>query len=163
MKRKPLRTQCTTPFALWTDLARTTRETLFASAYVIGHRTGRMAIAGPQPNTRDRREFALMGQEKIDAAIASAAAMTAQLTRANLRLGAQFFEQTVGVTSAIVALGSSTSPGQALARHAALARSLTQSAQSTAHLLHTTARVAQHGLKPIHARATANSRRLRKL
>jgi hypothetical protein len=38
-----------------------------ASAQVIGHRTGRMALAGPAPNARDRREIALMGQQKIEA------------------------------------------------------------------------------------------------
>jgi hypothetical protein len=56
------------PFALWTDLALRTAEMYVASAQVIGHRTHRMATAGPRPSLRDRREFARMGLEKAEAA-----------------------------------------------------------------------------------------------
>src|SRR5664279_4822825 len=67
------------PFILWGDLATKTVEMMLASAQVIGHRTGRMALAGPAPNARDRREFALMGQEKIEAGTQSAQAMACLL------------------------------------------------------------------------------------
>jgi len=49
------------PLVLWRDLATKTLEMMLASAQVIGHQTGRMALAGPAPNARDRREFTLMG------------------------------------------------------------------------------------------------------
>jgi hypothetical protein len=39
-----------------------------ASAQVVGHRTARMAIAGPMPSERDRTEFRLMNREKKEAA-----------------------------------------------------------------------------------------------
>lgn len=151
------------PFSLWTDLALKTSAMLFASAYVIGHRTGRMALAGPRPSARDQREFTLMSQEKIDAAIASATAMSMQSMRVNMNIGARFAEQMWGTTHALMSLGSSRTPSQAFARQGTLARALARAPQSATDMLHSTARVMQHGLKPIHARATANSRRLRKL
>jgi hypothetical protein len=66
------------PFALWTDLALRTAEMCVASAQVIGHRTHRMATAGPRPSLRDRREFARMGLEKAAAASESMWAVAEQ-------------------------------------------------------------------------------------
>ena len=68
MKRSRTRNSFANPFLIWTDLALKTGEMMLASAQVIGHRTGLMAAAGPKPSKRDRREFTLMGQEKIEAA-----------------------------------------------------------------------------------------------
>jgi hypothetical protein len=68
MKRSRTRYLSANPFLIWTDLAVKTSEMMLASALVIGHRTARMALAGPKPSVRDRREFTLMGQEKIEAA-----------------------------------------------------------------------------------------------
>ena len=63
-----------------------------ASAQVIGHRTGRLAAAGAQPNVRDRREFALMGQEKMDATTESAQAMATRLMAVTLQFGLRGFQ-----------------------------------------------------------------------
>ena len=52
---------------------------MLASAQVIGHQTGDMVPAGPAPNARNRREFALIGQEEITAGAQSAQAMAAHL------------------------------------------------------------------------------------
>ena len=38
-----------------------------ATPLVVAHRVGRMAAAGPSPNARDRKEFELMGAEKMAA------------------------------------------------------------------------------------------------
>ncbi len=46
MKRNYLGYSYFVPFMLWSDLATKTREMVLASAQVIGHRTGRMALAG---------------------------------------------------------------------------------------------------------------------
>ena len=89
MKRSRTRNSFANPFLIWTDLALKTGEMMLASAQVIGHRTGRMAAAGPKPSARDRREFTLMGEEKIKAAAESAQAMTAQMMRMNPQLGAR--------------------------------------------------------------------------
>jgi hypothetical protein len=47
MKRNYLGYSYFVPFILWSDLATKTLEMMLASAQVIGHRTGRMALAGP--------------------------------------------------------------------------------------------------------------------
>ena len=46
-------------------LARQATELAFAVPQVVAHRLTRMALAGPTPNARDRREFHGMGQEKV--------------------------------------------------------------------------------------------------
>ena len=48
-------------------LARQATELAFAVPQVVNHRLTRMALAGPFPNARDRREFYTMGQEKVHA------------------------------------------------------------------------------------------------
>ena len=162
MKRNYLRYSCFSPFMLWGDLATTTLEIMLASAQVIGHRTGRMARAGPAPNARDRREFALMGQEKLEAGVASASAMAAQLMTLNPLLGARAVEHTMSAAAAVMSLAASRSVGQAMARHAKLVRTLTKSAATTTQLSSAAARLARRGLIPIHSRATANAKRLAK-
>jgi hypothetical protein len=47
MKRNYLGYSYFVPFILWSDLATKTLEMMLASAQVIGHRTGCMALAGP--------------------------------------------------------------------------------------------------------------------
>ncbi|MGH8615187.1 MAG: hypothetical protein ACREYF_24990 [Gammaproteobacteria bacterium] len=63
------------PWEPWLDLASTTAEMLGASAYVIGHRTARMAGGGAKPSLHDQREYTRMVQEKFEAAAESAQAM----------------------------------------------------------------------------------------
>jgi hypothetical protein len=50
-----------------TRLARQASELAVAVPQVVAHRLTRLALAGPQPNARDRREFHVMGQEKVHA------------------------------------------------------------------------------------------------
>jgi len=150
------------PLMLWSDLATKTLEMMVASASVIGHRTGRMATAGPAPNARDRREFALMGQEKIEAGAQSAQAMATQMMAMSQPWGALAVRHMLRNSAALMSLAGSRTPGQLMARQAALARALGQSASSMAHASGTAAKLAQRGLKPIHAKATANARRLGK-
>ena len=150
------------PFVVWTRLAWKTGEMMLASAQVIHHRTGRMAAAGVTPSARDRREFALMGQEKIEAGVESASAMAAQMMTMNPFLGAQAVTHMMRGAAAVMSLAASRTVGQAMSRHANLVRAMTQSATTTANLSGATARVAQRGLKPIHSRATANAKRLGK-
>jgi len=65
-------------------------------------------------------------------------------------------------SAAFMSLAGSQTPSQLIARQAALARALGQSAVSMADLSRDAARLAHRGLKPIHAKATANARRLGK-
>lgn len=48
-------------------LSRQASELAIAVPQVIAHRLTRLALAGPVPNARDRREFYTMGQEKVHA------------------------------------------------------------------------------------------------
>src|SRR5687767_12020049 len=49
------------------QLARQATELAFAVPQVVAHRLIRLALAGPNPNARDRREFYTMSQEKVHA------------------------------------------------------------------------------------------------
>jgi hypothetical protein len=150
------------PLMLWSDLATTALEMMLASAQVIGHRTGRMALAGAVPNARDRREFALMGQEKIEAGAQSAQAMAAYLMTMSQPWGALAFRHLLRNSAAFMSLASSRTPSQLIARQAGLARALGQSAVRMADVSKDATKLARRGLKPIHAKATANARRLGK-
>ena len=162
MKRNHLGYSCFAPFMLWNDLAMKTAEMMLASAQVIGHRTGRMALAGPAPNARDRREFAMMGREKIEASAQSAQAMATHILTMSPHMGVQALNSMLRSTAAFVLLASSRTPGQLIARQVALARALGQSAVSIAGASKSATRLAHRGLKPIHAKAIANAKRLGK-
>lgn len=163
MKQRKTRYPSTNPFLAWSKLALKTSEMMMASAQVISHRTGRMAMAGANPNARDRREFTRMGQEKFDAAAESAQAIATRMMLIHTQLGTIAFEQLMNGTSGIIALTASptaalSAKGQAELFHDAMTNSATLASQlsdSVAHLAH-------QGLKPIHARATENAKRLLK-
>jgi hypothetical protein len=148
------------PFMLWTDLGFKTLETMFAAAQVIGHRTTRIAIAGHAPNARDRREFALMGQEKMEAGAKSAQAMAAHMLTMTQPWGALAYRDFLRNSAALMSLASSRTLSQLLARQAALALTLGQSAANMADTSKTVTRLAHRGLKPIHAKVVANAKRL---
>jgi hypothetical protein len=150
------------PFSAWTDLAWKVGEMSMASAQVIAHRTTRMAAAGPNPSARDQQEFTRMGQEKIDAATESAQAMGLQLLNMNLRFSARVFRHMVTGGAAMMSLATSRDAKQFVTGQARLAQTMSQSAATAADMSHSTVRIAAHGLKPVHARATANARRLGK-
>jgi hypothetical protein len=150
------------PFALWADLALRTGEMFAASAAVIAHRTGRMARAGHAPNLRDRREFSRMGLEKMEAAGESLWAMGQHHTAAQVQLAMRAWKDMSAASDAWAGLVGSRTLPQWMAGQATLTRTLSQSAHSASRLSDATARMASKGLKPIHARATANARRLGK-
>jgi hypothetical protein len=144
------------------DLARKVGEMSLASGQVIAHRAARMAAAGPVPSAGDRREFTLMGQEKFDAGLESAHAMGAQLATMQLKLGASAFRYLVTGMAAWMSLAESRNLGQFLARQANVMETISRSARLASELSHSTARLAGRGLRPLHSRATANAKRLRK-
>jgi hypothetical protein len=114
------------------------------------------------PNARDRREIALMGQEKIEAGVQSAQAMAEHMMAMSQPLGALAFRHILRSSTALLSLASSRTPSQLIARQAALARALEQSAVSMADVSKSATKLARRGLKPIHAKATANAKRLGK-
>ena len=133
-----------------------------ASAQVIAYRATRMAAAGPLPGARDRKEFTRMGREKFEAATESGAAIAAHVAAMNMKFGARAFGHMMTGTAALMSLAASRSAGQFITRHAKLAEALARSAQAATELSDSAVRLARRGLEPIHTRATANARRLRK-
>jgi len=151
------------PFLLWTNVALRTGEMMWASAQVITHRASRILVAHPNYALRDRRELALMGQEKVQAAYESANAIGAQMVRVNLEFGMLAFKHWIAASTALTALALSRTPRQSLGRQAKLlGDTATRSAVAVSKLSGSAAQLAHHGLKPIHSRATRNARRLGK-
>ena len=66
-------------------------ELAFAVPQVVAHRVTRMALAGPTPSARDRKEFQRMSAEKAAAFSESWNAMTVQALHAHQALAASFF------------------------------------------------------------------------
>jgi len=147
------------PLMLWTDVALKTGEMLVSSGSVIHMRTRRMAEHGLQPNASDMREMRLMGQEKMAAANESSAAIANQLqiTQDGMVRGTH---QWLASANALMALATSVTPAQAVLRGEAFVNATTRAAATATQLSSAGARVAQRSLKPIHAKATSNARRL---
>jgi hypothetical protein len=59
---------------------------------VIAHRVARMAVAGASPSARDRKEFHLMGAEKITALNEACNAMAVQAFRENQKLALAYMQ-----------------------------------------------------------------------
>ena len=119
----------------WFELMRMGSEMWLAAAEVVPRRVARMATAKVPLNRRDRKEFSVMGSEKIDAAVLGLNACAWELALAAPRIAARNLKQ-------LRVLGTSMSA--ATGNTEALIK------------LTTTA------LKPAHKRVSANARRLRK-
>lgn len=163
MTRRRTRHAPADPLSTWTSLALKTGEMMLASAQVITHRTGRMAMAGANPSARDRKEFALMGQEKIQAVVESTRAIATDMMGVNQQLGTLAFQQWMGGANGFMALATSRTVAQSGKRQAEFVRSaMANSTAAASDLSGSIARLAHRGLKPIHSRATGNAKRLLK-
>ena len=105
---------------------------------VVAHRVTRMAIAGPVPSARDRKEFKLMVAEKTSAFGEAWGAMAIQTMRANQALAAALFR-------ALWAPSLRRRPSPA-----AVAAELQSAALG----------VLGKGMAPVHRKAVANAKRL---
>lgn len=148
------------PLMVWTDVALKTGEMLVSSGSVIQARTQRMANAGLLPSADDIAEFQLMGQEKLDAANESNAAMAHELGTKQVALMGHAVQHWFGSVSAFFALAVATTPAEAIERHGKFVDAATRTVVVASELSNAGARVAQSGLHPIHAKATSNARRL---
>jgi len=113
-------------------------ELAFAVPQVVAHRVTRMAVAGPTPSARDRKEFQRMGAEKAAAFSESWNAMTLQAFRAHQALAASF-------------LRSFWSPSLKGRPSASAVAAQWQSA---------TLSILGKGMAPVHRKAVANAKRL---
>lgn len=148
------------PLMLWADVALTTQEMLLSAAAVVQLRTERMALAGLAPSDVDKLEFQLMGEEKLAAVSESGAAIVNQLHTTGCALTQRTLRDWLGGASAWIGLATSLSPAQAAAHGHALVSAGNRTLANATQIGSAGARVMQRGLKPIHARATANARRL---
>ncbi len=130
------------PWGPWLDLASKTAEMLGASAYVIGHRTARMARGGTKPSLHDQQEYSRMVQEKFEAAAQSAQAMAGGM----LALQGQWLRWVLAGFNATDPKRPASGAGRAISASVKLGSAL--------------ARTANKGLGPVHARAVANRKRL---
>ncbi|MGJ7509357.1 polyhydroxyalkanoate granule-associated phasin [Variovorax sp. GT1P44] len=145
---------------LWVDVAVKTNEMLLSSGSVIQMRTERIAKAGLSPSDADIAEFQLMGHEKLAAASEAGAAMANQLHTTQFALINRAMKHWLGSGVALFSLATSTTPVQALTYAEEVGTAATRSAAAVSQLSSASARIVQRGLKPIHAKATSNARRL---
>lgn len=156
----PAAPPCHDPLAPWLGIASQASEMMLASVEVIGHRTGRMAAAGPVPSADDLDEFSLMAQEKLEAATESSWSVTAHWLQLNQQLWTQMLTQMQAGMAAMMSAASSPNVAASMSHHAALIAALSPSADAHTQLSHAAADLARRALEPIHARATANAERL---
>ncbi len=148
------------PLMLWADITLKVQELMVSSSAVIQARTGRMVNAGHSPSAEDLAEFQLMGHEKLAAVSESGAAIANQLHTTHFALVNRATQQWLGGATALLSLSTSTSPAQAALHAEAFGGAVTRSAATMSQLSSASARIVQRGLKPIHAKATSNARRL---
>lgn len=148
------------PLMLWIDVALKTQEMLLSSGSVIQMRTGRMAKAGLAPSAADLAEFQLMGDEKIAAAGESGAAMVRQWHSSHVSLANRALQQWLLSAGAFLSMAGSVTPAQAAERSDAFVQATARAAGTASRLSGAAVRIAREGLKPIHAAATSNARRL---
>lgn len=120
------------------SLAWKAAELAVAVPQVVAHRVTRMALAGPKPSARDRKEFERMVAEKNAAFAASWAAMALQAALAQQSLATSWM-------ASFLAAGRGRKPSPAAA-----ARQWNAAALG----------VLGKGLAPVHRKAVANARRL---
>jgi len=121
------------------SLAAQSMELAVAVPQVVAHRVTRMALAGPHPSARDRREFHRMVNEKQVAFAHAWSDMAMQAFRANRALA----------TSMLRSFFTPFSTG-------------TPSISPAVQVQNAAVDVLSRGLAPIHRKAVSNARRLAK-
>lgn len=151
-------------FTIWTELTLKTVEMMTASAQVISHRTARIVNAGLIPATSDRREFRLMGNEKMEALADSLQAVGWQYLVSQQQLAVHLFRQWMTTAGNFRAIWSGPSIIHSSWPYFALMRECMASTHIlNGHLNEATATLMHKGLMPIHSRVTANAKRLSRL
>ena len=122
------------------SVARQSTELMNASTQVVAHRMTRMALAGPVPSARDRKEFQRMFQEKQQAFVESWVAMLGHTAQTQMALGTTawrswFYPWWRGGNSPSVMASTMQQAGMGML---------------------------QKGMAPVHRKAVANARRLAK-
>ena len=151
------------PFLAWSDFVLISTQMMWTSAQVIGHRTSLMMLAGTAPSPRDQREFALMSEEKVAAAVESTQAMAQGMFKLGQQLAVMTGRQVLAAVPLMISLATSVTPRQSVARQTNLARAgLANAAEANSRIAASIPRIARKGIRPLHSKATANRKRLAK-
>jgi hypothetical protein len=139
-------------------------EMLFASMQVIQHRTTRMMTAGLDPSPRDRKEFTKMGQEKVEAAMESALAMSMRYALAQQQFALGWWNEVFSSATRIMLTSFAPANQRIHWKHFQSSGDALKGFHNLfATLLGSGVHISQHALRPIHSRATSNAKRLGKL
>ncbi|HYF21263.1 MAG TPA: hypothetical protein VEA40_25595 [Ramlibacter sp.] len=95
------RTNSSHPVLAWSEFARKQSEMLLAAGQVIPIRLARMAVAGPQPSRRDRREFSRMGNEKVHAGVQSMLGVAVKMQLMQLQWWSQAWQHWMRAATAL--------------------------------------------------------------
>jgi hypothetical protein len=148
---------------MWSQLAWKAGEMAIASSQVIGHRTRRLALAGPTPNARDQREFALMGQEKGAAAVEAVQAAGLPMVALGQQMAMLAFKQMLSASTAFMSIAESRTATESGDHQSRLVRdTLNNSVAAASQLSGSAAKLAGSALKPVHTRVRRNAKRLGK-
>lgn len=144
------------PSLLWWQVGMKSWETLLAAPQVIAQRTARMVAAGPLPGVGDRRELAAMGAEKAIAfsrAWIGAAREIVSLQQEMVNVASRQWWMLARACNPLLAARSARSAP------AKSARGLVDAGNATLAALPC---VAHAAVRPVHAKATSNAKRLRR-
>ena len=148
------------PLMLWGTLALKTLQLATAATQVVALRTSRLAAAGVAPDADDRREFARMGDEKVDAFSRAGRALATGAIPLVAGMAEQSWRLSLQLAAAATRLATSRTTDQGLAHPRAFTEVLLR--HSPAAPATAAARLAHRTLDPVHSVATANARRLAK-
>ena len=150
------------PFHIWTNYAWKVGELTLASSQVISRRSRLLLPSSGAATAADQRELTRMSQEKYAAAAESAQAMAVGYMNLAPQMAMLAFRQMVAGLMPLTTLMTSSSfpslSNQSKTAYESFARSTTAANQVSRSI----EKVASRGLKPIHARARANAKRLKR-
>ncbi|MFN3932274.1 MAG: phasin [Brevundimonas sp.] len=143
--------------------ARSSGEMLQAAGDVITARMEIMAAGLTDPRKIDLKELSLMSSEKTEALSASAAALTRTFGDIGGRVGSSLMTEADLVAKAATAVASAATPGAAMQAQYSYALGWWSRAASQMLTLNSELLKGQaDALRPIHATAVANAKRLKK-
>jgi hypothetical protein len=146
------------PTLLWWHAGMKTWETMLVAPQVIAERTARMVAAGPLPAAADRRELVTMGTEKVIAfseAWIGAAREIVSLQQEMLNTASRQWWSLMTAFNPLLR-------GRAARVAQNPASMMTQMLSSGNRVASALPRVAHGAVKPVHAKATSNAKRLRR-
>jgi hypothetical protein len=146
------------PQLLWWQVGFKAWETMFAAPTVIAQRTARLMSAGPIPGASDRREFVNMGTEKVVAFSQACLGASREMVSFQQGLARIACRQWWALFTALNPLlaGRGTQPFSGTSK---IVMSMLDAGN---HSMSALPRVAHSAVKPVHAKATSNARRLRR-